>query len=723
MHAKLVFSFEKYCIIRIVGDSVIKDVEYEILKYLVHVDDFLTVKDISKKIGFSERMVRYAVDNIEYVLKKHNMPKLQRKYGLGIKIYLTENQLDMIARKESIYKNYLGFSNKNRLILYLLKSHYSKTLQELSDFIGSSKVTISKYLGEAEEYLKERNIELVKKRNKGIYLVGNEILKRRIIYDIILENYDYSKIQGLLIPKNIDDLIIKNYFYGIDIKHIWELLKDFLLKRKITFSDVAFYNIVINTCIMIKRIQQGFLVDMECEKIDYISETFEYEEAKKYCKELSKNFNLSVPKTEVVWLTMHFLGANPMKFLENDIFDSANERNKLINCTRRMVEQFEKETLIKFNNHEEIINGLFVHLMPTVNRMKYNIFIKNSLKEDIKKYYSSIFNSTVNVCRCVEEEFNMELTEDEISYICLHFGAAMEKMNKSFAAKKRIIVVCSTGIGTSKLLASKLKNSYEDIEITDILSYNEFISRNTFDIDYVISTIAMKEANVPIIVVNPLLNDEDKLKLSKIFNPKVTRKEEDLDKIIEIVERNTIVKNKDKLIEELGEYLAGNTREKVPHIYDLLEESLIVTNANFESPEEALSCAGKLLLNKGIVNERYVDSLVKCIDKKGKNGPYIVISNGIALPHARPEDGAISTGFSIIILKEPLIFGHKKHDPVRLIIAFASKDNKNHLKALEEITSVIINKENLKALLQCENANQAMKLIFNRCLKAREGNV
>ncbi|WP_269819762.1 BglG family transcription antiterminator [Clostridium carboxidivorans] len=363
---------------------VIKDIEYKILNYMIHIDDFLTIKNIAEQLDISERMVRYALDNIEYILKKNNMPELRRKYGLGIKICLTREQLDLIARRESIYKNYLGFSNKNRLILYLLKSHYSRTLLELSDFTGVSKATVSKYLCEVEEYLLEKDIKLVKKRNKGVYLIGKEVAKRRLIYSIVLESYDYSKMQGLLMPKNMDDLMIKNYFYGIDIKYIWEILRKSLLQRKITFSDVAFYNMIINTCIMLKRIQQRFLVDIELEKINYLSETFEYEEAKKYCKDISEKYSVVIPKTEIVWITMHFLGANPVKLLEEDIFSSVSQRTKLMNCTAAMVDAFENEMHIKFNNSDEIVRGLFVHLIPAINRMKYNIFIKNNLKEDIK---------------------------------------------------------------------------------------------------------------------------------------------------------------------------------------------------------------------------------------------------------------------------------------------------------------------------------------------------
>ncbi|NMM63818.1 BglG family transcription antiterminator [Clostridium sp. P21] len=702
-----------YCIIEIVGDKVIKDVEYKILNYMIHVDDFLTIKDIAKQSDISERMVRYALDNIEYILKKNNMPELKRKYGLGIKICLTRRQLDTIARKEAIYKNYLGFSNKNRLILYLLKSHYSRTLLELSEFTGVSKATVSKYLYEVEEYLLEKDIKLVKKRNKGIYFVGKEIAKRRLIYDIMLESYDYSKMQGILNPKNMDDLMIKNYFYGIDIKYIWEILRKYLLQRKVTCSDVAFYNMLINTCIMVKRVQQRFFVDIELEKMDYLAETFEYEEAKKYCMDISEKYDVVIPKTEIVWITMHFLGANPVKFLEDDIFISVSERSKLMKCTGAMVEAFEKEICTKFSNHSEIVSGLFVHLIPAINRMKYNIFIKNNLKEDIKNCYPLIFKATVKVCKYVEEQFNIKFMEDEISYICLHFGAALEKMNKGFTTQKRVMVVCSTGIGTSKLLASKLKNNYEDIEIVDILSYNEFISRNTFDIDYVISTVAIKEANVPIIVVNPLINDDDKVKLSKIFNPKVRRNEGDIDTLMKIISSNCIIKDVDKLRKELTQHMFGDYKEKILHIDDLLNEDLVLTKGEFSSAKEAVKYCGKLLLDKGIVNENYVDSLVKSIEKKGKNGPYIVISNGIALPHGRPEDGALDTGFSIITLKEPLCFGHKNHDPVKVIIAFATKDNKSHLKALEEIVTVFNHRENLRSLLKCDTEKDFMNNIMN----------
>ncbi|MEL5900568.1 PTS sugar transporter subunit IIA, partial [Clostridium sporogenes] len=444
---------------------------------------------------------------------------------------------------------------------------------------------------------------------------------------------------------------------------------------------------------------------------DYISETFEYDEAKKYCNEFSKKYNVVIPKTEVIWITMHFLGANPIKFLEDDIFSNVKERHKLVNSIKNMVSQFEKGVGIVLENKDDIVNGLFVHLMPAINRAKYSIKIKNFYKEDIKNSYSRFYEITSDLVKLINTEFNIELGSDEISYICLHFVAAIEKMNKGYTTKKRIIVVCSTGLGTSKLLANKLINSYDDIEIIDILSYNQFISRNTFDIDYVISTVALKEANVPVIVVNPLINNEDKKELSKIFSPKVKEKVISVENIMRIVKKHCTINDLHALERDLKNSITGEKQDEVLHIWDLLSEDSIITNLQVSDAKEAIRISGNILKKLGCVNSNYVNSLVNCLHKKGKNGPYIVISQGIALPHAKPEDGVYKTGFSMVVLKEPVKFNHKKHDPVQIIISFATKNNKEHIKALEEITNFIMIRESFKKLIKCKDKEEVLQLL------------
>jgi PTS system ascorbate-specific IIA component len=61
-----------------------------------------------------------------------------------------------------------------------------------------------------------------------------------------------------------------------------------------------------------------------------------------------------------------------------------------------------------------------------------------------------------------------------------------------------------------------------------------------------------------------------------------------------------------------------------------------------------------------------------CVDLVRRNGPYIVITPGVALAHARPEDGAYELAVSAVTLARPVVFGHPTNDPVDLVLAFAS---------------------------------------------------
>ncbi len=47
-----------------------------------------------------------------------------------------------------------------------------------------------------------------------------------------------------------------------------------------------------------------------------------------------------------------------------------------------------------------------------------------------------------------------------------------------------------------------------------------------------------------------------------------------------------------------------------------------------------------------------------------KNSAHIVIAPGIALPHARPEDGVIDSTVAVVRLAEPVNFGNEDNDPV-----------------------------------------------------------
>ncbi|NMR96064.1 transcriptional regulator, partial [Vibrio parahaemolyticus] len=93
----------------------------------------------------------------------------------------------------------------------------------------------------------------------------------------------------------------------------------------------------------------------------------------------------------------------------------------------------------------------------------------------------------------------------------MHIGASVERNRKNFI-KYDVLVVCATGMGTATLLSTRLQNEYKNLNIVDVVSSLniEEVLETTKDIDFIISTIPINYAKIPLVVGNPLLLSEDK---------------------------------------------------------------------------------------------------------------------------------------------------------------------------------------------------------------------
>ncbi|MFT9266274.1 PTS sugar transporter subunit IIA [Oenococcus sp.] len=126
-----------------------------------------------------------------------------------------------------------------------------------------------------------------------------------------------------------------------------------------------------------------------------------------------------------------------------------------------------------------------------------------------------------------------------------------------------------------------------------------------------------------------------------------------------------------------------------------------------EDWQSALQLAAKPLLAGGYITTEYVQNM---IDSVNKLGPYIVISPGLALGHARPSSAVKKTGFSITTLDEAVKFGNKDNDPVDLIVILASINNVDHLALLQKLVSFLNDPKNLTSLRQMTTSDEATKV-------------
>jgi PTS system ascorbate-specific IIA component len=105
-----------------------------------------------------------------------------------------------------------------------------------------------------------------------------------------------------------------------------------------------------------------------------------------------------------------------------------------------------------------------------------------------------------------------------------------------------------------------------------------------------------------------------------------------------------------------------------------LRESLQQPNAvklqcAAEDWKEAVRIGIQLLLDRGIAEPRYYDAIITSVEQ---NGPYFLLMPYVALPHARPENGALKEGFSLVTLRTPVNFGSTENDPIGILLSFAA---------------------------------------------------
>ena len=118
---------------------------------------------------------------------------------------------------------------------------------------------------------------------------------------------------------------------------------------------------------------------------------------------------------------------------------------------------------------------------------------------------------------------------------------------------------------------------------------------------------------------------------------------------------------------------------------DMLNEKTVLLNGTVSDWKESIRVAGQMLVDVNACEPKYVDAMIRFAEELG---PYIVIGPGLALPHARPEEGVLETWFSLLTLKEPVEFGNEYNDPVYVIFCMAAKDKNEHIEALRQICTL-----------------------------------
>lgn len=150
-----------------------------------------------------------------------------------------------------------------------------------------------------------------------------------------------------------------------------------------------------------------------------------------------------------------------------------------------------------------------------------------------------------------------------------------------------------------------------------------------------------------------------------------------------------------------------------PLLTDLLTEQSVALKVKAKNWEEVVRAGGKIMVDNDFIEERYTEAMVNTVKQMG---PYIVIVPGIAMPHARPEDGAKKVGMAIVTLEKPVEFGNAENDPVTVAVFLCAVDKITHLRALADLME-LLEDENFKAAAEAAGSEAELLQYIQSKLK------
>ena len=140
----------------------------------------------------------------------------------------------------------------------------------------------------------------------------------------------------------------------------------------------------------------------------------------------------------------------------------------------------------------------------------------------------------------------------------------------------------------------------------------------------------------------------------------------------------------------------------------LLTKDFIQFSNESLSWEDAISLSAQHLLEQGKIENCYIEAM---INKVKEFGPFINLGQGVALPHARPDEGVKEFGMSVLKLQEPVSLLDDEEQRVDLLFCLAASDNQKHLEALSALTKLLSNKQVLKQLKDAETIQEFLTII------------
>ena len=649
------------------------------------------------KLSLTNNQLNYAIEKLNDIFIENHKPTIKLKNDLiMLSAQSAQFSIDFL-QDGAVFKNYeLNTEERKRYILFMLY-YYVNDFLSVNHFLSSMSVSRSTFMNDLKKLggeLRPKNIKIEYSRKIGYHLVGCEseiryYVLERILKDLNSQEFDFFYRYFLAHEKIAykDHLRLK----------ISKYLKKYELQLSENRLNELYYAILLN----IPRMAAEGLFQYDETDLTLIKELKEYRLSGELLKELAIGNQYAQ-----MFVTGLLLSSG------NGIPDTHFSDHRLIHfLANQSLTRFESLMGIEIDNRKFIYEQLYTHIRPAFYRILFNLPIVNVLHEKIIQEYHNIYQITKEVMQFFNPIVGKDIPEQEISFITLYFASILQDCSLNFKRNQcKAVIVCQSGVGSSVILQKELKALFPDLSFLGPYSVSDLLQlEDNFQLIFTtVSDIQFAKLHKPVYKVNPIMTDEERVQLVRDVSGNDNLQIPDLQSLMAIIRSHSSINDEKSLEKELTKFMSYQSSAALPTemkktskilgLMDLLKTETILIEEDSPFWQQSVKQLGHILHEAGCIENSYTSAIIENLNKYG---PFMVISEGIALLHAKPEKGVKRLGAALSVFKNDLNFMGK---PVSLLFMISAVDSYQHIGVIENIVKICESQSLLSNLKNCNSS-------------------
>lgn len=650
----------------------IKPRHIKLFKLLASQESFKPASFFSDALNVSTKTIISDVDVINECLisTSLNVDKIPRK---GIQLVGKLEEVDEVLKQFLLSNEEIGHRDNPvirqlEIVKRLVINNNEVIVTDLEDEFYVSLTSIRSDIDAISEVFNAFDVTISTSKNK-IEINGIESNIQKGLKHFILDFVISDSSDSLFLDYDPLTQVLNQLFEEKLVSMINQEVSQLVENIEKAISNWFTRSLHVTLLIQISRILHHHHMSDIDSKYETINQLESYILALELIEHYERDFGLVFHSEDIYYLSQqlyaHGIVPKPREIIPQDDY---------LRRVNEMITAMSEHVRVDLTGDEKLRKALLSHLPPMIYRLRHKIDVKNPLLEEIRNQYIVLFSLTWYVSIALEQEYDVVLNDNEISFLFIYFQVSIERRYQH--QFKNIIVVCPYGLATSELVFTRVRQVIPYIDNISIMTTEELKSSDLKNIDYIISTVKLDISEPEVVYVSPLMTDADIQKVLK-YDSSYTSK-----------------------FNRLG----PSAVDEYSSFKDLFDPKLVFPKDHAYTREKALEKLINGFEEQGFTDEGFAEGIYER-EEMGDTSLY----TGVALPHAFPSTVKQSK-IGIMTLEKGIKWGSNSVSVV-ILIAISERDSHRIKQVLSKLLVLLESQELIEELRQISDSEEIINKI------------